>query len=94
MIDVKLSDGFKIEIAEENLDDFELLEDLAAIDGAKDDVPMSEVISATKRLLGENQYGELKEYLRNDAGIVPATSMLESIQEILFGLNENPESKN
>lgn len=94
MINVMLSDGFLLIIAEENLDDFELLEDLAAIDGAKDDVPMSAVISATTRLLGEEQYRLLKEHLRNDAGIVPATSMLESIQEILLGLNENPESKN
>ncbi len=94
MIDIKLSDGYIIGVAEESLDDYELLEDLAKIDGAEDDVPMSAVISATTRLVGESQYKNLKEHLRDDAGRVPATKMLEAIQEVLLGLNESPETKN
>ena len=94
MIDIKLNDGYVVEVAEDNLDDYELLEDLAKIDGAEDDVPMSAVISATTRLVGESQYKKLKEHLRDEAGRVPASKMLEAIQDVLPGLNENPETKN
>lgn len=93
MIDIKLDDGYELKIADENLDDYELLEDLTKIDSS-DDAPMSAIISATTRLLGKNQYRELKEHLRDDAGRVPASSMLEAIQEILIKLDENPETKN
>lgn len=94
MIDIKLSDGYTVKVAEDNLDDYELLEDLAKIDGAEDDAPMNAVISATMRLVGEKQYKKLKEHLRDKAGRVPASKMLEAIQEVLTGLNENPETKN
>ena len=94
MIDIKLSDGYTVKVAEDNLDDYELLEDLAKIDGAEDDVPMNAVISGTVRLVGEKQYKKLKEHLRNKSGRVPASKMLEAIQEVLLGLNENPETKN
>lgn len=94
MIDIKLSDGYTVKVAEDNLDDYELLEDLAKIDGAEDDVPMNAVISASMRLVGEKQYKKLKEHLRDKSGRVPASKMLEAIQEVLLGLNENPETKN
>lgn len=94
MIDIKLSDGYTVKVAEDNLDDYELLEDLAKIDGAEDDIPMNAVISATMRLVGGKQYKKLKEHLRDKAGRVPASKMLEAIQEVLTGLNENPETKN
>ncbi len=94
MIGIKLNDGFEIQVDEETLDDYELLEDLARIDGAEENVPMDAIISATTRLIGEEQYKALKEHLRSESGRVPASKMLEAIQQVLLELNENPESKN
>lgn len=89
MIEGKLKNGFEVRIPEENYDDYELFEDLAAIDSDGDNV--GKIVSAYMRLLGEEQYKELKEHLRKDNGKVSRTEMFDALSEI-FELND--ESKN
>ena len=71
MIKETLKNGFEVVIPDENLDDYELLEENTG-----------KIVSAYKRLLGTEQYKALKEHIRSDAGRVSATAMLETLQEI------------
>lgn len=80
MIKETLKNGFEVEIPDENLDDYELLEDLAALDEGEENT--GKIVSAYKRLLGAEQYKALKEHIRGDGGRVSATAMLETLQEI------------
>ena len=50
MIKETLKNGFEVEIPDENLDDYELLEDLAALDEGEENT--GKIVSAYKRLLG------------------------------------------
>lgn len=80
MIKETLKNGFEVEIPDENLDDYELLEDLAALDEGEENP--GKIVSAYKRLLGVEQYKALKEHIRSESGRVSATAMLETLQEI------------
>lgn len=84
MIEGKLKCGFEIVVPDENLDDYELFEDLAGID--EDATNAGKVVSVYKRLLGEEQYKALKEHVRGKTGKVKTSDMMEILQEI-FELN-------
>lgn len=88
MIKETLKNGFEVEIPDENLDDYELLEDLAELE--EDDY--GKIVSVYRRLLGKDQYKALKEHIRNDSGRVAATEMMDTLEEI-FNL-QNGEVKN
>ena len=88
MIKETLKNGFEVEIPDENLDDYELLEDLAELE--EDDY--WKIVSVYRRLLGKDQYKALKEHIRNDSGRVAATEMMDTLEEI-FNL-QNGEVKN
>ncbi|MDO4383884.1 MAG: hypothetical protein Q4C18_05265 [Eubacteriales bacterium] len=88
MIKETLKNGFEVEIPDENLDDYELLEDLAELD--EDDY--GKIVSVYRRLLGKDQYKALKEHIRNESGRVPATEMMDTLEEI-FNI-QNGEVKN
>lgn len=70
------------------LDDWELLETLAS------DSDGTAAPKAVKALLGEHQYNELKEILRNESGRVPATRFVEALGELFSLLMERIESGN
>lgn len=89
MIEGTLKSGFHIIIPDENYDDYELFEDLAAIDENMNNV--GKMVSVFKRLLGEEQYNALKEHMRQENGRIRTTQMEEALHEI-FELND--ESKN
>lgn len=89
MIEGTLKSGFEIRIPDENYDDYELFEDLAAID--EDPNNIGKMVSVFKRLLGEEQYNALKEHMRQENGRIRTTQMEKVLREI-FELND--ESKN
>lgn len=89
MIEGKLRNGFEVKIPDENYNDYELFEDLAAID--EDPNNIGKMVSVYKRLLGIEQYEALKEHMRQDDGRIRTTQMEETLHEI-FELNE--ETKN
>ena len=88
MIKGKLKCGFDVEVPDEALDDFELLEDLAEIDETEN---AAKVLSVYKRLLGTEQFKALKEHLRGESGRVSTKLMMDTLAEI-FELND--EAKN
>ena len=80
MQEVKLKDGFTVSVDEKALDDYELLEDLAEIDGGNG----ARVISAINRLFGE-EVEALKEHLREN-GRVSTQAMIQALMEVIQGL--------
>lgn len=77
----KTESGFEYSLDPEALDDYELLEELCAIDNGD----TSRITVAAERLLGNEQMKKLKEHLRNEKGRVPATKMVEEITQIFQG---------
>lgn len=87
MITGETNSGFKFEIEESALDDWELLSALSEVD----DGNMKMITKIPEMLLGKEQAKALKEHLRNEKGRVPASAMTAAIGEIL---NSSKELKN
>lgn len=83
MKEIVMKDGFKIELDDTALDDYELLEDLADIDEGK----RVKVISAVNRLFGD-QVEAVKDHLRDKKGKVTTTAMMEVILEVIKALSK------
>lgn len=69
--------GFRYEIADERLNNFELLEVLAEVD--ENPLLMPKLLTL---LLGERQAKNLKNFLRNKEGFVSVDQISETIAEI------------
>lgn len=82
------NNGFAFEIDPAALEDWEMIEDLSEFD---EESKPSGLIRAAKRLLGADQYKNLKEHLKVD-GRVNAKDMGESLTEIFTLIGE--ERKN
>jgi hypothetical protein len=80
MLKGKTSTGFKYQLEDAQLDNYELLESFEELD----DNPMI-LPRVLKMLFGKQQINELKEHVRNKQGIVPAQSMMNEIQEMFEG---------
>lgn len=78
MITGKTESGFEFQLDEENLDDYELLENLCDIDNGD----VSKITIAANQLLGKEQMKALKEHVRNEKGRVSAAKMIEEITQI------------
>lgn len=87
MIQGKLKSGFAYQIDEAALDDWDLMEDLAKADEGN----VSGVISAVKRMLGDEQFKALKDHLRGENGRLKMTDMFSAFKEIM---TVSPEVKN
>jgi hypothetical protein len=84
------SSGFEFEVDNEVLDDYEILEDLAAMENGEP----QKIVTILPALLGEEQFCNLKEFLRKDNGRVKATDMTKALSDIFVALKENSETKN
>lgn len=87
MLKGKTKSGFRFEIADEVLDDWELFEMLSKIDGGN----IARLPEAIVSMLGERQYNNLKNFIRKRDGKVSVNAMLEEFGEIM---NANNKSKN
>lgn len=85
MIKGKTKSGFKFEIDERLLDDYELVELLAETE----DNPLL-ITKVLTKLLGD-QKKELIEHVREEDGIVPAGRMMEELEEVF---NTSKKTKN
>jgi hypothetical protein len=82
---ITTKDGYELEIKEEHLDDYELLEALDAVDRGK----TARLTFAFEKLLGTKQKNELLEKYRDkDTGIISATKMYPLISEIMEQIKE------
>jgi hypothetical protein len=84
MIDITTSKGFTCAIPEEALDDYELLEDLVAAQNGE----QLRIMDAARRLLGNDQMKELKEFVRSENGRVKASDIFAAVSEIFAILTE------
>lgn len=82
MITGTTKSGFNFEIAEETLDDYELLEALVEADKGDDNMA---VFRAIDLILDAKQKTDLKEHLRKIHGRVPVSAMVIEIMDILEG---------
>lgn len=71
--------GFTFEIDEEMLDDYELFEDICAIDNGD----VSKITIVADGCLGKEQMKRLKEHCRNEKGRVSTMRMIDEITQIL-----------
>lgn len=77
MLKGQTKSGFKYEIPEENLNNYELLEALAEVEENPLLVP-----KVVRLLLGKEQAEKLKDHLRTETGIVPTDKLSEEIMGI------------
>lgn len=83
MLKGKTSTGFKFEISEGTLDNYELVEAIAEIDA--DPFSVTKVVNL---LFGKEQKERLKEHVRNDEGVVTTTALLKEIEEVFKTQNK------
>ncbi len=76
--------GFKFELDDEAMDDLEFVELLA-----ESDMNPSVIPQIVKTILGEKQYAELKEHLRNDKGRIPMSAVDEALTEMFEAAGES-----
>lgn len=87
-MEIKTKSGFKCEIDENVLDDWELLVAFREID--KGDV--GAIVDVAPRFLGETQYKKLMEHTRKKHGSVKASIMVQEISEIMNASNASKNS--
>lgn len=83
----KTKNGFEFDVDDTVLDDWELIEDLA--ESSKNGYAE---IRAAKRLLGDKQYKDLKEFLRDESGRVSSRKMDAEIGAIITQISKSPKN--
>lgn len=79
-----LKDGFEVELLENNLDDWELLEAFYDIDNGVD----GKIVMVARTLFGTDGVEKLKNHLRDVNGKVSATAMGDAMQELFESVNK------
>lgn len=87
-MEIKTKSGFKCEIDENVLDDWDLLVAFREID--KGDI--SAIVDVAPKFLGENQYKKLMEHIKRKHGNVKASIMVQEISEIMNASNSAKNS--
>ena len=82
------SSGFNWQIAEDALDDMELLDALSEIDAGK----LDSVSAACLHLLGKPQRTKLYDHRRDESGRVRISAVADELGEILTGLRDGKKS--
>ena len=80
--------GIDITVAPDALDDWELMEVIAAVDSG-DQAATMQMPAVVRRLLGDATYAQVKDALRDEAGRVRAEVMGEFIGELFTELAPN-----
>lgn len=81
----KTKSGFEFQIEDSNLDNMELLDALAEIDGGN----VAALPRASALLLGNKQKKNLYNHLRSEKGNVPMESFMDEITEIMKIIGED-----
>lgn len=84
---VRTASGFELEINKDTLDDWELLEDLAALEGGD----RGRIVPVARRVLGPDGLSKLIEHCRTPEGRAPATAVETELFEIFKLLKEDQE---
>lgn len=84
MKQIKLDRDFEVTIAETTLDNMELLDAIAEVDG---DNPMA-VSSLCMLLFGKEQRKKLYDHLRTEDGRVPVAAVMKAISDTLKAFDQ------
>lgn len=84
MKEVKLSDGFALEIADNAMDNMELIDALAEMANDEDYLAICKVV---KLILGKDGRKKMYDHLRTEDGRVPVEKVSEAIKEIFSAYN-------
>lgn len=87
MLTGKTKSGFKYEISEERLNNYELLESISEIE--ENPMVLPKVV---KGLLGKEQHDALKDHLRNEDGVVQLEILGKEVEEIFQSHNQTKNS--
>lgn len=79
------STGFLFEVADDVLDDYELLEVLVRVDKGS----IQDITEMVHMMLGEDQEKRLKDHIRTLHGKISITHMMDEVEEILGASNES-----
>ena len=79
----KLSDGFEVEIIEEALDDWEILETFYDIDNGD----QGKIVGLARMVFGKDGVAALKDHLREKNGKASVVAMVEAITELMESAN-------
>lgn len=79
MIKAKTESGFEFEIDEHRLDDMQMIDDLAAIDGGD----WTAFPRTVERLIGKDGKVRLYDHLRTEDGRVPTEAFAHELADIL-----------
>lgn len=82
MMDITLKDGHVVQLDNDALDDWELLELMQAIDDGQSGL----ITKAFPLLVGEEQFANLKSHLKGERTRLPASEMIAAFYEILSGV--------
>lgn len=80
----QLKDGFQVEIDDDSLNSWDLLEVLSDIDEGETGL----IVKAARILLGADGVKLLKEHLKNEKGKVQADVMVKAIAELMESANQ------
>ena len=80
MVEGTLSNGFKFQIEDERLDNYETFEKLCMIDNDNENLGL--IVEVYNDLLGEDQYIALKEHIKKQDGRISTIKMFELMQEL------------
>lgn len=83
MISGKTKSGFKYSVAEERLNNYELLEAIGELE--ENPLILTKVVDL---LLGKEQKKELKDHVRTEDGLVPTDKLSDEITEIFQSQSE------
>lgn len=81
--------GLHLKVAPGALDDWELLEVVASLDAGGDQAAMLQLPGVVRRLLGDEQYAQVKDAVRDASGRVRAEAMGDFIGELFGALAPN-----
>lgn len=87
MIEGTLKNGFKYQIEEEKLDDWEIIENLSDIENGKYYI----IVDVARKILGDEQYNKLKDAVRTKEGKINTQDMYDAITELM---SKNQDTKN
>jgi hypothetical protein len=85
----KLKDGFEIQIPDENVGNWELLEvleDLSAGDSGL-------IVKAARMFLGKEGLAVLKDHLRDESGRIATEDVIDALNDLMESTNELKNSE-
>lgn len=87
---MKTADGFEFELAEAAKDDWELIELMENIEDLETNPGLA--VKLAKKLLGLEQYKKLREFCRDENGVIRASAIIRNLDSIMTSSDDGKNS--